>query len=222
MRLSVGLLLGALLGVVSLEAAPPALLVGAAATPGTVTAIWDANTDGITASYTLFYGLTAGLVETDGRADAGAVPTVSVSGLLPGRVYFFHVRAYTAVGLAGPPSNEVSFLVPPVAGDPCAFPLGASAVSIFVTGRLNKTGSGGAGSRAFLSFQVASPNSPIVLLAIRANGMDVPDSVIDGTNLRAVGSLWLTIPPGPYTYAVYAKNAAGCSREQPTGFTTGP
>jgi hypothetical protein len=195
-------------------------LLGAASTPGTVTASWDANTDGAV-GYRLFYGLTPGS-ETEGVVDAGAATSVVVAGLVAGTRVLFHVRAYDAAGQVSAPSAEIAYLVPAVVGDPCAFPLGASSVSIFVTGKLNKTGSGGAGSRAFLTFQAASPNSPIVALAIRANGVDVPDSVTTGTNLRAPGSLWFTIPAGPFSYSVYALNAAGCSREQATGFTTGP
>ena len=197
------------------------LLVAPASTPGTVTVAWDANTDGVTVGYRLFYGLTAGS-ETEGVVDTGIATTVAVTGLVAGTRVLFHVRAYDAAGQVGPSSSEIAYLVPQVVADPCAFPLGASSVSIFVTGKLQKTGSGGPGSRAFVTFQVASPNSPVTVLSIRANGVDVPDSVTLGTNLRAPGSLWFTIPLGSFTYSVFAQNAAGCTREQATGFTTGP
>jgi hypothetical protein len=196
------------------------LLLGTALGAETVTAVWDASRDGVTVGYRLFWSLTAG-AETDGQLDAGAATTVTVSGLTAGRTYWFHVRGYAAPGgPLGPSSTEVSYTVP---GDPCAFPLGATSVSIFVTGKLNKTGSGGPGSKASITFQAASPNSPIVFLSVRANGVDVPDSVAEGTNLRAIGSLWFTIPPPiltPYTYGIFARNAAGCLREHATGFTT--
>lgn len=220
MRRLLGVLL-VLLAAVSLGAAPQAGVRALASVDGTVTAIWDASTDGAT-GYRLYYGLVPGLDETGVRVDTSAT-SVPVSGLLAGRTYYFHVRAVTAAGLVSAPSVEVAFLVPGVPPvDPCAFPLGATSVSIFVTGKLNRTGSGGPGSRAFITFQAASPNSPITVLAIRANGVDVPDSVTEGVNLRAPGSLWFTIPPGAMTYTVYGKNAAQCAREQPTGFSTGP
>ena len=211
-----------LLAAVSLGAAPQAGVRALASVDGTVTAIWDASTDGAT-GYRLYYSLTPGLDETAAvRVDTSAT-SVPVSGLLASRTYYFHVRAVTAAGLVSAPSVEVAFLVPGVPPvDPCAFPLGATSVSIFVTGKLNRTGSGGPGSRAFITFQAASPNSPITVLSIRANGVDVPDSVTEGVNLRAPGSLWFTIPPGAMIYTVYGKNAAGCAREQPTGFSTGP
>ncbi len=217
-------LLVALVGAVSLEAAPQGSVRTLASANGTVTAIWDANTDGVTVGYRLYYGLTPGFDEDAGvTIDAGAAISVPVplAAMQAGRLYYFRVRAYTAAGVLSPPSTEVAFLVPAAPGDPCAFPLGATSVSIFVTGKLNKTGSGGAGSKAFITFQAASPNSPVTFLSVRANGTDIPDSVTEGTNLRAPGSLWFTIPPGPamYTFSVFGRNLAGCTRDQPTGLS---
>ncbi len=188
---------------------------GAAAAQSSVTALWDPPVDGITARYTVYYGLTPG-AET-GRIDVGLVTRADVPGLLAGRTYYFHVRAVSATGEQSASSTEVTFAT---AADPCAFPLGATSVSIFVTGKLNKTGSGGPGSKAFITFQAASPNSPVTFLSIRANGTDIPDSVTEGTNLRAPGSLWFTLPQMSATYSVFARNTAGCTRDQPTGFST--
>lgn len=215
-------LLAVVLGAVSLGTAPQAGVRALVSPTGIVTAIWDANTD-TAVGYRLFYGLTPAFDDNDAvTVEAGAATSVvlPIATMQAGRLYYFRVRAYDATGLLSAPSTEVAFLVPPPPGDPCAFPLGATSVSIFVTGKLNKTGSGGPGSRAFITFQAASPNSPIVQLTIRANGVDIPDSVTEGSNLRAPGSLWFTIPPIAASYAIYARNAAGCAREQPTGFTT--
>ena len=220
------LLVGLLGGAVSLEAAPSPLGV-LAAPDGTVTAIWDPNppSEGLPVSYRLYFSLMPGLDETAARIDTTST-SVAVPGLLAGRTYYFHVRAISASGLIGDASPEVVFLVagvPPV--DPCAFPLGSTSVSIFVTGRLQKTGSGAAGSGAAISFRAFSPNSPITYLSIRANGVDIPDSVASasgpGDKLASPGSLWFSVPSGPATYAfsVYARNLAGCSRQQPTGFS---
>jgi len=189
----------------------------------TVTVAWDASVSPEVTGYRVEWGTAPG--DHPNIVDApGPGTTRSVFLAVPGR-YFFIVRAYTPTQTSAP-SNEVSVTIPPAATDPCAFPLGSTSVSIFVTGRLNKTGSGGPGSGAFITFRAFSPNSPITYLAIRANGVDVPDSVASATGvgdrLASPGSLWFTIPPGtgPYAYAVYAKNAAGCAREQPTGFST--
>jgi len=203
----VGTLLGALLYSTALHAA-------------TVTVAWNASPSPEVTGYFVEWGPAPG--EHPNVVDApGPVTTRNVFIAAPGR-YFFVVRAYSQTG-ASAASNEVAVtILPATTADPCAFPLGATSVSIFVTGKLNKTGSGGPGSRAFITFQAASPNSPMVSLSIRANGVDVPDSVTEGTNLRAIGSLWFTLPPGPMGYAVFGKNAAGCTREQATGFTTGP
>jgi len=216
-------LVSLLLGAASLGAAQSSSVRVLASPTGIVTAIWDANTDGVTTGYRLFYGLTPAFDDNDAvKVEAGAATSVPVpiATMQAGRLYYFRVRAYNADGVLSAPSNEVAFLVPQAPGDPCAFPLGATSVSIFVTGKLNKTGSGGPGSRAFITFQAASPNSAIIVLSIRANGVDIPDSLTEGTNLRAPGSLWFSIPPIAASYSVFARNAAGCAREQPTGFST--
>jgi len=183
----------------------------------TVTVAWNASPSPEVTGYRVQYGTASGIWPM--QVDVGPALTARVT-LDPGR-YFFTVVAYSQTG-ASAASNEVAVTILPTTTDPCAFPLGATSVSIFVTGKLNKTGSGGPGSRAYITFQAASPNSPMVSLSIRANGVDVPDSVTEGTNLRAIGSLWFTLPPGPMLYAVFGKNAAGCAREQATGFSTGP
>lgn len=183
----------------------------------TVVVAWNPSPSPEVTGYRVQYGTASGIWPQ--VVDVGPALTARVT-LDPGR-YYFTVVAYAQTGATSPPSIEVAATIPTTTADPCAFPLGATSVSIFVTGKLNKTGSGGPGSRAFITFQAASPNSPIVQLSIRANGVDVPDSVTDGTNLRAIGSVWFSVPQGPATYAfsVYARNMAGCSRDQPTGFT---
>jgi Fibronectin type III domain len=202
--------------------------LGLGASLEAATAVWDANApaENVT-GYRLQYGTTSG--QPTVILDVGNVTTVPLpTGLVPGTAYFFTVVAYNAAGQVSAPSTEVAYtpavVQPPP--DPCSFPLGANAVQIFPTGALNKTGSGGAGSKFFITFQAASPNSPIVYLSIRANGIDIPDSIgnADGApngRLTPIGSLWATMPSGPatYTFSVFARNAAGCTRDQSTGFS---
>jgi hypothetical protein len=191
------------------------LLLSSTARAATVVVAWNPSPSPEVTGYRVQYGTASGIWPQ--VVDVGPALTARVT-LDPGR-YYFTVVAYSPQATS-PPAAEVAATI--LATDPCAFPLGATSVSIFVTGKLNKTGSGGPGSRAFITFQAASPNSPITFLSVRANGIDLPDAVTEGTNLRAIGSLWFTIPPGVMGYAVYGKNAAGCAREQPTGFSTGP
>jgi hypothetical protein len=150
----------------------------------------------------------------------------TIPNLDPNLAYFITVVAYDKDGNVSAPSNQVVGTPQADTIDPCSFPLGANSVQIFPTGKLNRTGNGSAGSRAFISFQIASPNSPIVYESIRANGTDIPDSITDAKGaptgrLSAIGSLWFTIPSGPatYTFSIYAQNLAGCSRDQSTGFS---
>jgi hypothetical protein len=195
----------------------PICLCAAPLEAATVGLAWDANVTP-PAGYRILYGTVAGQEAT--VVDVGNVTTATITGLTSGTAYFFVAKAYDAAGNVSGPSNEVTTTpVDPV--NDCLPPLGTLAIAIFPTGRLNKTGSGGGGSKAFISFQTASPNSPVVYTSIRANGVDIADSVTQGSNLHAIGSLWFTLPTvaNTYSFSVYARNAAGCERDQSTGFS---
>ncbi len=104
------------------------------------------------------------------------------------------------------------------ATDRCAVPLGDRAVSVFPTA-LQKTGSGGAGSKARQDFQVGSPASPITRIELRT-GTTVLASM-DGSDLTALAGIWFSLPSvsGVYPLTAYAKNAFGCDRAVSTGVT---
>lgn len=183
-----------------------------------VTAAWDANTDGITTGYILKFGTISH--QYDSQIDAAGINTtaVVVPGLLIGVKYYFAVLAYNSLGQQGPLSNEINF----TPSDPkCAYPLGQNAVVIFPT-KLVKTGSGNAGSLSEIYFVVSSPNSPINYLSIRANGIDIPDSIMGPTippaSLKPTLGSRFTVPPIPVNYSIFATNAYGCQREQTTVF----
>jgi hypothetical protein len=193
-------------------------LLAASLQAAVATCLWDANTDGVTVGYRVFYGLAPGDTTT-GSVDAGNTTTATVQNLTPGIRYYFVVRAYNAAGDLGPPSNEVSLVL---AGQgECDYPLGAKAVSIFPT-KLTKTGSGGPGSKAYVQFQAASPNSPIQHLGLKTQGVEI--AAQDGAPpayLTSGGVLWFSIPAasGTYPLSIVATNVAGCLRDQATGFT---
>ncbi len=175
----------------------------------TVTATWTGS-PGAT-GYRLQYGPTSGTWPT--VVDVGASTTASLT-LAPG-TYFVTVVAYNATETSGP-SVEVSTTIPAV-DTSCDYPLGNKAVSVFVTA-LQKTGSGGALSRARLDFQLASPNSPITRAAITTTGGELAG--MTGTDLSALAGLWFTVPAalGVYPLSVSASNAYGCTRDQSTSF----
>ena len=73
--------------------------------------LWDANTDGITAGYFVYYGTAPGTYQPADGVDAGNTTEFQVN-LLPGNTYYFQVRAYDSTGTLGSPSTELSFVVP--------------------------------------------------------------------------------------------------------------
>jgi hypothetical protein len=194
------------------------LLIAAQSWAATVTAAWDPPTSGDPPTgYKLLYGpMTGSYVQT---VDVGNVLTTTLD-LSPG-TYFLVAVAYNTSGTSGP-SNEVQTTI--AGSDPCAYPLGPKAIQIFVTGKLNKTGSQGPGSGTFITFRAFSPNSPLTFLSVRANGVDILDSIADATGattprLNSFGALWFTMPPLTSTFSVFARNLANCARDQPTGFS---
>lgn len=92
----------------------------------------------------------------------------------------------------------------------CTPPLGAQAISVFITQLENTSGS--VGSQARLDFQLGSPGSPITSLTVNVNGVAV-DAPVTGANLNKTGGIWFTTPSvaGTYPVTLTAANAAGCS-----------
>ena len=74
---------------------------------------WDANTDGITVGYRVYYGTAPQTYQPAEGIDAGNTTRFELD-LLPGVTYYFVVRAYNANDELGPPSSELSFFVPPL------------------------------------------------------------------------------------------------------------
>jgi hypothetical protein len=90
-----------------------ALLVSIRVEARTVTAVWDANTDELTAGYRLHWDNQPN-GGGDGYAfsvDVGNATSHEVD-LIPGSTYYFVVTAYDAGGLDGPPSNEAFVTLP--------------------------------------------------------------------------------------------------------------
>ncbi len=119
----------------------------------------------------------------------------------------------TAWSAAATPSFSLRALEPdpPVIRPECVPPLGRLAVSIVPT--LVSLWNGRAGARAIQGFQLASPNSPITLVAIRIDGV-LLEPVAHGDDLTAMPGWWITMPPaGRHTISIQANNLAGCTRE---------
>ena len=83
-----------------------------------VTLAWDVDSDPTVVGYRLYYGTSSGSYTQN--TDAGNGTTVTVTNLVLGHTYFFVVRAYNALGLESPPSNEVFFNTSTGASGPVA------------------------------------------------------------------------------------------------------
>lgn len=71
---------------------------------------WDPNSESDLAGYRMYVGTASG--EYGEPIDVGLTTTYTVTGLLPGRTYYFAVTAYNTSGLESGKSNEVSYTVP--------------------------------------------------------------------------------------------------------------
>jgi hypothetical protein len=182
------------------------LPAGSAFAQNTVTLAWDANAaaDNVT-GYTVYYGTATGAYTAStqvGNVTQWTTPTLA-SG-----TYYFAVTATSAIGESGK-SAEVSTPVP-VPQSACTPPLGANAISIFIT-KIHGT-SGSIGSQIGLDYQIGSPGSPIVSVDTLINGTKT-DPTQSGTVIGRFGSIWFTSPTtaGTYSVAISATNAAGCT-----------
>jgi Fibronectin type III domain len=83
------------------------------APPGTssVTLTWDRPLDRTVRGYRLHYGLTSKRKYTQ-VLDVGKATSCKLSNLIPGKKYYFVVKAYNAAGKESLPSNEASFTAP--------------------------------------------------------------------------------------------------------------
>lgn len=87
---------------------------GPAHTSSTVTLSWNKSPGKDVKGYRLHCGFTSG-GNYSRLVDVGNVTTYTLSDLIPGQVYYCVVTAYSAASKGSPPSNEISFTVPPSA-----------------------------------------------------------------------------------------------------------
>lgn len=183
-------------------------------TPGRISVTWDQNdpANAVT-NYLVLIGQQSRVYSQ--TFDVGLIPAYTTDILQPG-TYYVAVAAKNGTA-TGPVSAEVSADAP--YQDPCVGPLGASAVSIFVT-KLLMSGPN-VGAQGTLYFQLGSPDSPIIAIQTSVNGQpaDTPSAVCTAsdkstcTPLTRIGASWFTTPSvaGTYPVSVTAMNAVGCS-----------
>ena len=135
----------------------------------------------------------------------------------PCPLYEVFLQAQNGFGSAWSAAATPAFSLRALPTDPvnphleCVPPLGNRAVSIFPTGITGTNGRPGA--RAIQGFQLASPNSPIIEILLRIDGV-ILEPVASGDELTNVPGLWFTLPAsGRHTITIQATNEAGCTRE---------
>lgn len=162
-----------------------------------ITAVWDANTDGITAGYHVLVGMAPQqpLVVLDvARATSIALP-------LPiGSRYYVAVRAYTATGVHGSPTAETVVDLVSAPGAPAG--LRADVNGPNVTLRWSESATGGV-------------PSDFVLFVGTAPGVA---NLVGGASLGNVASVSGDLPPGTYYAQLHALNVVGVSPSAQTSF----
>src|SRR6185436_18542323 len=83
------------------------LLVPAFGQAASITLEWDANSDGITAGYFVYYGTESG--RYTGTVDVGGSTSAVVNLGDPNATYYFAVQAYSASGDKSPLSTEIAW-----------------------------------------------------------------------------------------------------------------
>ncbi len=160
---------------------------------GSVTLVWDRNTESDLAGYLVSYGTQSGVYTT--TVDVGNQTTWNSTALQTGQRYYFAVQAYNTNGLFSPYSNEVTTVVEAPMGVYTVSPTTGSTVggtAISITG--NKFA---AGARVTVGGQ---PATSVVF--------------VNSTSMTAV------TPPGVAGAAeVRVTNTDGTSAAKPAGFT---
>jgi Fibronectin type III domain len=77
-----------------------------------VTLAWGPDSDPSVAGYVLSYGETSGSYSN--HIDVGTNTTATVTGLTEGTTNYFVVTAYNVIGIQGPPSSQIAYIVPGV------------------------------------------------------------------------------------------------------------
>lgn len=183
----------------------------AQAQTASVTLGWEQNVEPDVEMYVVQVGTQSkGPYHDAAVVDRAEAPPSAVVRLAVGSTYYFIVRAVNVLGLMSPKSDEVSVALSGQPADDCTPVTGRYAVYVFPTAT-QRTGGGGAGSKARFDFQVASPNSPIVKVTVQMNALVVQS--MTGFDLGALAGMWFTLPAsGTYTLSATAMNAQGCSR----------
>jgi hypothetical protein len=82
----------------------------ALATTTSVTLAWNSSTDSTITGYNIYYG---GASHTyTSKISVGEATSVTISGLVEGKTYYFAATTYSASGLESPLSGELAYLVP--------------------------------------------------------------------------------------------------------------
>lgn len=178
-----------------------------------MTAAWDPNADGLTAGYRVYVGLAPGSYSAE--FDVG-LQTSAPLHLPLGQVYYVAVRAYTATGLFGPSSGEVSIDLTAAPGAPTDFR--ASVNGAQATLEWGPPQSGGVASQYVLTVGSAPGGADIVSGYPVGSGYSVSGDLPRGryyARLQASNVLGI----GPYSPEISFQINSGSGPVSPIGLS---
>src|SRR5262245_13465156 len=184
------------------------LLVPAFGQAAPVTLEWDANSDGVTVGYYVYYGTQSG--NYSGTADVGSSTSAVVNLNDPNATYYFAVQAYSATGEKSPLSAEVMWSQggtpsggTPTGGAPTGGAPGGQAPDLRNPGSMSTV----VGQSANLQLSASDPAG--LVLSYSVNGL--PPGLTLGGSGAIVG---IPSTPGAYNVTATVTNTIALSASQ--------
>jgi len=190
------------------------LLVPAFGQAASITLEWDANGDGITAGYFVYYGTESG--KYTGTVDVGSSTSAVVNLGDPNATYYFAVQAYSSSGDKSPLSTEIAWSQGGTVsgGTPTGgTPIGGTPTSGVPTGQSPTLGNPGSMTNTVgqsVNLQLSASDPAGLVLSYSAAGLPPGLTLITGSGVI----FGVPSTPGAYIVTVTATNTSALSASQ--------
>jgi hypothetical protein len=155
----------------------------ALATTTSVTLAWNSSTDSTIAGYNVYYG-GASYTYTN-QISVGKATSVTISGLVEGKTYYFAATTYSASGMESEFSSELAYLVPvsvPIANQPPTLNAINNLTIIENTGLQTV-------SLSDITSGSTTENQTLTVAAVSSDTNLIPDPSVNYTSPNTTGSL---------------------------------